>query len=119
MGTRMVSSLESPVHDNFKRAILDAAETDTVFLNRFQKPGLRALRTRRSEALERSAENVMSELGHVKALYFDGDLEASVALSGQVVGRIDEVKPVAQIIEELMDEFHAALADLRRYAAAR
>ena len=33
MGTRMVSSLESPVHDNWKNSIVDAAETDTVFLN--------------------------------------------------------------------------------------
>ena len=53
MGTRMVSSAESPVHDNWKQAIVAAAETDTVFLNRFSKPGLRALRTERSERLER------------------------------------------------------------------
>src|SRR6185312_1238827 len=35
MGTRMVSSAESPVHMNWKNAILSAQETDTVFLNRF------------------------------------------------------------------------------------
>src|SRR5215475_10681921 len=35
MGTRMVSSRESPVHENWKQAILKAQETDTVFLNRF------------------------------------------------------------------------------------
>ena len=35
MGTRMVSALESPVHQNWKQAIVDAQETDTVFLNRF------------------------------------------------------------------------------------
>ena len=38
MGTRMVSSLESPVHDNWKNSIVDAAETDTVFLNRAHSP---------------------------------------------------------------------------------
>ena len=38
-------------------------------------------------------------------LYFGGDMEASLALGGQVVGRIDEVKPVAQIIDETMREF--------------
>jgi hypothetical protein len=47
MGTRMVSAAESPVHDNWKRAIVAAAETDTVFLNRFSRPGLRALRTQK------------------------------------------------------------------------
>src|SRR5213075_5647 len=45
MGTRMVSAAESPVHANYKGAITSAAETDTVFLNRHSKPGLRAMRT--------------------------------------------------------------------------
>jgi enoyl-[acyl-carrier protein] reductase II len=48
MGTRMVSAAESPVHPAWKRAIVDAGETDTVFLNRFSRPGLRALRTERT-----------------------------------------------------------------------
>src|SRR4030095_15445464 len=61
MGTRMVSSLESPVHENWKRAIVAAAETDTVFLNRRVGPGLRALRTKRSESLEYAEHNAMSE----------------------------------------------------------
>src|SRR3954463_948369 len=53
MGTRMVSAAESPVHDNYKESIVPAAETDTVFLNRYSRPGLRALRTERSTRLER------------------------------------------------------------------
>src|SRR5213592_2354308 len=52
MGTRMVSSAESPVHANWKQAVVDAAETDTVMLNRHTSPALRALRTERSESLE-------------------------------------------------------------------
>ena len=35
MGTRMVSAAESPVHQNWKQAIIDAEETDTLFLNQF------------------------------------------------------------------------------------
>ena len=49
MGTRMVSALESPVHDNWKQAIIDAAETDTLFLNDRHSPALRALRTDRTD----------------------------------------------------------------------
>src|SRR5919106_1855072 len=37
MGTRMVSAAESPIHDNWKQAVLAARETDTVFLNRHTK----------------------------------------------------------------------------------
>ena len=105
MGTRMVSSAESPVHQNFKQAIVDAAETDTVFLNRHHRPGLRALRTQRSERLEREEQVDLGELGTVLKLYFGGDMEASIALSGQVVGRIDAVKPVREVLHETLREF--------------
>ena len=97
MGTRMVSSAESPVHANWKNAILAAEETDTVFLNRFGPgPALRALRTEKTTAFEKAPpENIMGEFGALD-LYFGGDMEASIALSGQVAGRIDEVKPVGR-----------------------
>jgi enoyl-[acyl-carrier protein] reductase II len=115
MGTRMVSSLESPVHEAWKQAIVAAAETDTVFLNRRFGPGLRALRTERSEALEDASHDVMAEFGdraRVMQLYFGGDLEASIALSGQVAGRIDAVRPVAEIVRECADECLAVLERL-------
>jgi enoyl-[acyl-carrier protein] reductase II len=105
MGTRMVSAAESPVHANFKNAIVTAAETDTVFLNRHHRPGLRALRTQRSEKLERDEKVELGELGRVLELYFGGDMESSIALSGQVAGRIDRVRPVAEILRETVDEF--------------
>jgi enoyl-[acyl-carrier protein] reductase II len=113
MGTRMVSAAESPVHQNWKNAILAAAETDTVFLNQFSKPALRALRTNRTSRLERDpGPNVMTEFGTAKDLYFGGDMEASIALSGQVCGRIDAIKPVAQIIDETVEDFFKSVRNL-------
>jgi enoyl-[acyl-carrier protein] reductase II len=50
-------------------------------------------------------------------LYFGGDMEAAIALAGQVVGRIDEVKPVATIIDETVREFRATVAGLTRFTA--
>jgi len=117
MGTRMVSAAESPVHGNWKNAIVAAAETDTVFLNRYSRPGLRALRTERSTRLERSDHVGMEEFGTILDLYFGGDMEASLALGGQVMGRIDEVKPVAQVLEETMSEFYDVAARLGRFVA--
>ena len=113
LGTRMVSSAESPIHDNWKQAVLDAGETDTVFLNQHTSPALRALRTERTNALEFDTEtNAMALFGNAMDLYFGGDMEAAVALSGQVAGRIDEIKPVAQIIEECARECLATIGDL-------
>ena len=112
MGTRMVSSAESPVHDNWKNAIVGAAETDTVFLNRFAKPGLRALRTERSSRLEKEEVVNMMEFGTAKDLYFGGDMEASLALGGQVMGRIESVRPVADIIRDTVEEFFEIVGSL-------
>ena len=112
MGSRMVSAAESPVHENWKQAILAAAETDTVFLNRFSRPGLRALRTKKSEALEREAHVGFEVFGRAMDLYFGGDMEAAIALGGQVVGRIDAIKPVAQILEETIAGFRATIERL-------
>ena len=116
MGSRMVSAAESPVHDNWKQAIVAAKETDTVFLNRFSRPGLRALRTQTTERLEREEHVGMDVFARAMDLYFGGDMEAAIALAGQVVGRIDAVKPVAEIIAETVAGFRATLAALQRFA---
>jgi enoyl-[acyl-carrier protein] reductase II len=120
MGTRMVSAAESPVHQNWKDAIIAAKETDTVFLNRFGPgPALRALRTEKTTAFEKAPpENIMGEMRNALALYFGGDMEASIALSGQVAGRIDAVKPVAEIIAQTVAEFEATVTRMsERYGA--
>ena len=122
LGTRILSSAESPVHSNWKDAIVEAAETDTVFLNR-QGPGpaLRALSTERTRRLQKEpVENIFSEFAGTQDVYFGGNLEAGIALTGQVAGRIDAVKPVAQIFEELISEFEDVIGSLsQHYNSAR
>ncbi len=113
LGTRMVSAAESPVHENWKNAIVGAKETDTVFLNRQHSPALRALRTEKTTRLEQTPEvNAMTEFGTALELYFGGDMEASIALTGQVAGRIDAVRPVAEIIGEIRKEFFQVVGGL-------
>jgi len=115
MGTRMVSALESPVHQNWKDAIVNSAETGTVLLNKLHSPALRALRTERTSKLETASErNIMGEFGDAQALYFGGDMEAAVPLSGQVAGRIETIKPVAEILGETRDEFFRILEGLHQ-----
>lgn len=113
MGTRMLSSAESPVHGNWKEAMLSAKETDTVFLNQASRPALRALRTSLTEELQPKGKfNAMEYFARIKELYFGGDMEASIPLSGQVVGRIDAVKTADEIVQETMRDFHAIMAEL-------
>ena len=116
MGTRILSSMESPVHHNWKDAIVNAEATDTVFLNRKGPgPALRALRTERTTRLEtEGSPNIFGEFARTQDVYFGGDLEAGIALTGQVAGRITAVKPVRQIFEETIAEYEETLARMNR-----
>ena len=116
MGTRMLSSADSPVHDNWKQAVVGAKETDTVFLNQESRPALRALRTERTaELAPMGAFNVMEQLAGIPELYFGGDMEAAIPLSGQVVGRIDAVKTAEEIVQDTMGGFYQAMDSLKQY----
>ena len=117
MGTRMVSSRESPIHENWKQAIVDAAETGTAFVNRFGRPGLRAIRTERVAGLEAEGSVDMgTAFGDVMAVYFGGRLEEGIALAGEVSGRIRSVEPVADVLADTIDGFRATAAAMSRYA---
>jgi enoyl-[acyl-carrier protein] reductase II len=113
MGTRMLSCSDSPVHNNWKQAVVEAKETDTVFLNQHSRPALRALRTDRTEMLLPLGQfNAMEHLAGIPELYFGGEMEAAIPLSGQVVGRIDEVKSAADIVQGTVNGFYEAVGGL-------
>jgi len=106
MGTRFVSSKESPVHENFKNSILDSDEQGTWILNKKSKPCIRALKTEFTKKIHDAGVMEMTDMMKIQDLYFGGDMNAAPALTGQSVGLIDEIKPVLQIIEETISEFN-------------
>ena len=106
MGTRFVSSAESPVHNNFKNKIIDSGIGGTIVLNKTSKPVIRALKSNLTMDIDQKGEMDMSAMMNIKKLYFDGDMEAAPALSGQSIGLIDKIKPVKQIIDEIINEFN-------------
>ena len=120
MGTRMLSSVESGVHWNMKQAVLDAAETDTMLINRHNNKPVRVLRTPTTEPFELAdTTDVMTLLGNTLKLYEDGEFEGTIPQLGAVAGRIDEILPAAEIVRRTVEEFGdvlGALAD--RYVAA-
>ena len=106
MGTRFVSSQESPVHVNFKNKILESDIDGTLMLNKSSKPVIRALKSDLTNSIDKKGIMDMADFMKIQELYFDGNMEAAPALSGQSVGLIDEIKPVKQIIEEIITEFN-------------
>lgn len=117
MGTRVLSAQESPVHQNWKDAIIGAEATDTVFLNRSGPgPALRALKTERTTRIQKEGvENIFGEFAGTQDVYFGGDLEAGIALTGQVAGRIKAVRPIADILADTMAEFREVSGRLGKF----
>jgi enoyl-[acyl-carrier protein] reductase II len=118
MGTRMVSAAESPVHEAYKQLIVDADATDTVVLSAHRSPAYRVMRTAFSESLEQEPSVVMGStvgIDGILDLYFKGNLDAGFAFGGQVAGRIDTVRPVADIIHGTIAEFYQSVRTLGRF----
>jgi len=106
MGTRFVSSKESPVHENFKQTILDSDEQGTYILNKKSKPCVRALKTDFTKIIYDEGHMDMSSMMGIKNLYFNGDMNAAPALAGQSIGLIDEIKSVDTIINGTITQFN-------------
>jgi enoyl-[acyl-carrier protein] reductase II len=119
MGTRFVSCAESPVHMNYKQAILDAPATGTYVLNKKSTPCIRALKTQRTAAIHEAGLMPPDTFARILDLYFGGDMEAAVGLAGQTAGLIDEVKTAKQIIDETVAQFFEITAGLGQLGAAR
>lgn len=116
MGTRFVSASESPVHDNYKNAIIDAPTTGTYVLNKKASPCIRALKTERTHAIYEEGLMPPDTFSKIQDLYFGGDMEAAVGLAGQTAGLIDAVLPSATIIENMVAEFHTIAARMGQLA---
>jgi enoyl-[acyl-carrier protein] reductase II len=108
MGTRMLASQESLVHSNFKDAIVAADDSGTVLLDIPGNPTMRVLRTGLAARVAADDPDVKL-LGAITDLYFGGDMEASVANTGQVSSRIVGLLTVADIVRGTWGEIEAAL----------
>ena len=115
IGSRFVASEESSAHQAFKQAVVNAKEGDTTLTLKELAP-VRLIKNRfyeQIEALYKTAPTTeqLKDLlgrGRSKRGMFEGDLEEGELEIGQVSGLIHDIKPVAQIVEDLMIEFEEA-----------
>jgi enoyl-[acyl-carrier protein] reductase II len=118
MGTRFVSSAESPVHARYKDAIVAADATGTWVLNKKSTPCIRALKTRFTAAIHEQGLMPADAFKGIRAVYFGGDMEAAPALAGESAGLIHAVKSAQQIIDDTVAEFFAITRRLGALGAA-
>jgi NADH:quinone reductase (non-electrogenic) len=116
MGTRFMATKECPMHQIFKDKIVDAHEADTVLVMESLKNPARVLRTPWSEKIiemEKSCATLEELIpmisGHVsRSGWTDGNMDEGMYPAGQIIGRINDVPSVADLVTNVIEEAEAA-----------
>ncbi|MGB6267591.1 MAG: nitronate monooxygenase [Olleya sp.] len=115
VGSRFVASTESSAHQAFKQVVVDAKEGDTQLTLKELAP-VRLIKNKfyqQVEDLYKTAptpEQLKELLGRARAKrgMFEGDLEEGELEIGQIAGLIHDIKPVAEIVKDIVEEFEVA-----------
>jgi len=114
MGTCFALTKESSAHDNFKELCLSLNEGDTKLLLKKLAPvrlvkGKFFSQVEEAEARGASVEEMRELLGKGRAKkgIFEGNLDEGELEIGQVASLIHELKPVAEVVKKVVDEFNA------------
>ena len=119
IGSRFVATNESSAHQNFKQAVIDAKDGSTQLSLKKLTP-VRLIKNKFWEQIAAaemggaSSEVLAQMLGRARAKkgMFEGDLEEGELEIGQISGYINEIKPAAQIVNEIVSEYNEVLAKL-------
>jgi len=116
MGTRFLASAESEVHENFKNAVVKAKDIDTFVTGELLGNRARVLKTKMSKNFVKQERieitkpkpdaDAIEELenGSLRRAVLDGDKENGAFMAGQISGMIHEIKPVAEILEDVWSQ---------------
>ena len=113
IGSRFVASQESSAHQDFKQEVIKAKEGDTLLTLKELAP-VRLLKNKFFDQVMElyktnpSKEQLTQLLGRARAKrgMFEGDLEDGELEIGQVAGLIHQIKPAAQIVIEIIEQFN-------------
>lgn len=121
VGSRFVATPESSAHQNFKTAVINSNEGDTQLTLKQLTP-VRLIKNKffnevdTAEKRGASKEEISEILGRARAKkgMFEGDLEEGELEIGQISASIKEIKPAAEIVDELMNDCIAAIERLKK-----
>ena len=116
MGTVFLASEECPVTDAYKNMILEAVDTSTTLTGeKFGVPvrGIKNELTKRYHELEEQSSTLMEleelTLGSLRRAVYDGDVENGSVMAGQIAGLVNEIRPVKNIIQDVIKEAREVL----------
>ena len=111
MGTVFLATEECPISENYKNAIVEAVDTSTTLTGtKFGAPvrGIKNELTKRYHELEEKSSTLMEleelTLGSLRRAAYEGDVENGSIMSGQIAGLVNEIRPVKDVIEGVLEE---------------
>lgn len=122
VGSRFVATPEASSHQKFKEYVVNAKEGDTTLTLKELAP-VRLLKNKFYEdinalyAKNPSKEDLIKLLGRARAKLgmFEGDLEEGELEIGQISGMINDIKPAAAIVQEMISEFEKAKQEVQNF----
>ncbi|MFV0571464.1 MAG: NAD(P)H-dependent flavin oxidoreductase [Xanthomarina gelatinilytica] len=115
VGSRFVASEESSAHQAFKQVVVDVKEGDTQLTLKELAP-VRLVKNKFYNEIQElyktapTPDQLKDLLGRARAKrgMFEGDLDDGELEIGQIAGLIHDIKPAAQIVADMMQEFEEA-----------
>jgi enoyl-[acyl-carrier protein] reductase II len=122
MGTRFICTTECTAHENYKKKIVKAGDRGTMVTGNSLGHPVRALRNRMGRQfakLEREAQVTEEELiafgtGKLRLAAQDGDVDSGSVMAGQACGLVDDIIPVAELIERIVCQAETQIVALNR-----
>ena len=119
IGTCLLVSEECPIHVNYKNALIKARDNGTTVTGRSQGAPVRILKNRMAREnlkLEANGADKMElekiTLGGLRRAVVDGDVDMGSVMAGQVCGQLKEIRPLADILDELYTDTQNRLKKL-------
>jgi NAD(P)H-dependent flavin oxidoreductase YrpB (nitropropane dioxygenase family) len=112
LGTRLLATKESPIHEKLKRALLDASELDTMLIMRSIGGTHRvwanaaAKQCAELEAKQAGLQEILKVVAGEKSklMYEKGDLDAGIIPCGQGIGMVHEILTVKEVVDNIIAE---------------
>ncbi len=122
MGTRFIATTDCAVHQNYKNLIVKAGDRGTITTGHSLGHPVRALKspmTRKFQEMEKvglsEEELIEFGTGKLRLAVMDGDVAAGSFMAGQSCGLVNEIAPVAELIERIVAEAASILQRLPQY----
>lgn len=119
IGTVLLASEECPIHENYKLAVVKAKDNQTAVTGRSAGAPVRVIKNNMTrEYLKMESQNVSRDelekltLGSLRKAVLDGDTKYGSLMAGQICGLVKEVRPVADILDEIYEDAKKELSQL-------